>query len=81
VIIVVLSPTTEEIDHGMKLNSYFSLPSLAHYLILDPILRVAIHHTREGRARGAPGVYHAGLLRLDPPGLDIAIGDLFEPEI
>jgi len=80
IVVEVLSPTTEETDHGIKLKGYFSLPSLAHYLILDPVLRVAIHHTRESRARGAPGLYHAGLLRLDPPGLDIAIGDLFEPE-
>jgi Uma2 family endonuclease len=80
IVVEVLSPTTEEADHGIKLNGYFSLPSLAHYLILDPVLRVAIHHTRESHARGAPRHYHSGSLRLDPPGLDVAVEDLFEPE-
>jgi Uma2 family endonuclease len=44
VVVEVLSPTTAAIDHGRKLSGYFSLPSVPHYLILDPERRVAIHH-------------------------------------
>ena len=39
-------PSTAAIDHGRKLSGYFSLPSVQHYLILDPDWRVAIHHKR-----------------------------------
>jgi Uma2 family endonuclease len=42
----VLSPSTAAIDHGLKLTAYFSLPSVEHYLILDPDRRVVIHHKR-----------------------------------
>jgi Uma2 family endonuclease len=36
VVVEVLSPSSAGRDHGVKLEGYFSLPSLAHYLILDP---------------------------------------------
>ncbi len=46
VIVEVLSPNTAAVDHGRKLSGYFSLPSVEHYLILDPERRVVIHHKR-----------------------------------
>jgi len=36
IVVEVLSPSTAAVDHGRKLNGYFSLPSVQHYLILDP---------------------------------------------
>jgi len=44
IVLEVLSTNTAAIDHGRKLSGYFSLPSVKHYLILDPELRVVIHH-------------------------------------
>ncbi len=81
IVVEVLSPSTEEADHSLKLEGYLSLPSLAHYLILDPVRRVVIHHKREDGERAATRILHAGPLRLDPPGLEIAVEDLFEPEV
>jgi Uma2 family endonuclease len=46
IVVEVLSPSTAAIDHGPKLMGYFSLPSVEHYLILDPERRVVIHHKR-----------------------------------
>jgi Uma2 family endonuclease len=46
IIVEVLSPSTAAIDPGRKLSGYFSLPSVEHYLILDPEWRVVIHHKR-----------------------------------
>jgi Uma2 family endonuclease len=46
IVVEVLSPSTAARDHGAKLAGYFSLPSVAHYLILDPERRVLIHHKR-----------------------------------
>ena len=80
IVIEVLSPSTMEIDLSLKLDAYLSLPSLAHYLILDPVRRVVIHHARQDGARAVTRIYHAGPLSLDPPGLEIAVEDLFEPE-
>jgi Uma2 family endonuclease len=80
IVVEVLSPSTEETDHSLKLEGYLSLPSLAHYLILDPVRRVVIHHAREDGARAATRLYHGGVMRLDPPGLELKVEDLFEPE-
>ena len=51
IVVEVLSPSTAAIDHGRKLSGYFSLPSVEHYLILDPERRVVIHHKRGLRRR------------------------------
>jgi Uma2 family endonuclease len=80
IVVEVLSPSTEEADHSLKLEAYLALPSLAHYLILDPVRRVAIHHARKEAGLAATQILRTGLLRLDPPGLDLNVEDLFEPE-
>ena len=46
IVVEVLSPSTAADDHGIKLDGYFSLPSVAHYLIIDPDRRMMIHHKR-----------------------------------
>src|SRR5215831_13565322 len=40
IVVEVLSPSSAADDHGIKLDGYFSLPSVAHYLILDADRRV-----------------------------------------
>ena len=40
IVVEVLSGGTAARDHGVKLAGYFSLPSVAHYLILDPDSRM-----------------------------------------
>ena len=77
VVVEVLSPSTLAFDHGIKLEGYFSLPSLAHYLILDPDRRVVIHHARGRGDVIETRILHEGLLRLDPPGIEVAIADFF----
>jgi Uma2 family endonuclease len=69
----VLSPTTRHHDTSAKLIGYFKLPSVAHYLVIDPDLRTVTHHARGG----ALVTLGSGVLCLDPPGLEIAVGDLF----
>ncbi len=53
IVVEVLSPSLRKTDHSLKLEGYLSLPSLVHYLILDPVRRVVIHHAREDGARAA----------------------------
>jgi Uma2 family endonuclease len=70
IVVEVLTPSTAAVDHGIKLEGYFSLVSLAHYLILDPDRRVVIHH-RPGEAGVIETrILRDGALRLEPPGLE-----------
>jgi len=76
VVVEVLSPTSELRDVHRKLIGYFSVASVAHYLILDPRDRSLVHHKRAAdfiETRPLSG----GPLRLDPPGLELDIADLF----
>ena len=77
IVVEVLSEGTAGRDHGVKLAGYFSLPSLAHYLILDPERRTLIHHRRGQGDVIETRILTTGPLRLDPPGLEVAVEDLF----
>jgi Uma2 family endonuclease len=79
VVVEVLSPSTAAIDHGRKLSGYFSLPSVQHYLILDPEGRVVIHHKRGQGDAIETRVLTNGTARLDPPGFEVAVEALFPP--
>ena len=79
VVVEVLSPSTAAIDHGPKLSGYFSLPSVEHYLILDPERRVVIHHKRGRGEALETRVLSTGAAKLDPPGFEVAVEGLFPP--
>jgi Uma2 family endonuclease len=70
IVVEVLSPSTAADDHGVKLDGYFALPSLAHYLILDADRRVMIWHKRGQAGAIETRVVRDGVIRLDPPGLE-----------
>jgi Uma2 family endonuclease len=72
----VVSPGTKGEDTGGKLAGYFAVPRVEHYLIVDPVLRTIIHHRRAGEVIETR-IASEGTLRLDPPGLDLPVGDVF----
>jgi Uma2 family endonuclease len=74
----VLSPDSIERDHGEKLEGYFSLPSLHHYLIVDPDRRTVIHHRRGAGEDIITRICKQGEITLDPPGIGVRVADLFE---
>jgi Uma2 family endonuclease len=77
IVVEVLSPGSEKRDMKTKLAGYFQLPSIEHYLIIDPDDRLVIHHTRgSGDTRGTRLV-REGRLDLDPPGLSFDVARLF----
>jgi Uma2 family endonuclease len=77
IVVEVLSPNTAAVDHGRKLSGCFSLPSVKHYLILDPERRVVIHHKRgQGEAIETRALTN-GLARLEPPGFEVAVEATF----
>ncbi|HEY0439281.1 MAG TPA: hypothetical protein VGD36_04340 [Xanthobacteraceae bacterium] len=56
-----------------------SLPSVAHYLIVDPEQLPVLHHARAGADTVLTRIVHEGTIRFDPPGVEIAVADLFPP--
>ncbi len=79
IVVEVTSPSTRNNDGGVKFSGYFGVPSVQHYLLIDPDGRVVVHHRRDGDEIQSRIVGH-GSLSLDPPGLDLAVGDLLGPE-
>lgn len=78
IVVEVLSPSTASIDVSDKLDGYFRLPSVVHYLIVDPRRRTVIHHRRADADLIETRIAAAGGLRLDPPGLTLPVAALFD---
>jgi Uma2 family endonuclease len=77
ILVEVLSPTTRHVDASAKLAGYFRVPSCQHYLIIDPDRRLVVHHARGEGDAIVTRIVRAETLRLDPPGLELAVADLF----
>ena len=77
IVVEVLSPSTEKRDLATKLSGYFRLPSVRHYLILDPDEAMLIHHARRPDGVVETATMTDGRLRLDPPGLELDVSALF----
>lgn len=75
IIVEVLSPSTRARDAGAKLEDYFRLPSVRHYLILKTENQTVIHHERDPAGNISTRIIRNGPIRLDPPGIEIS--DLF----
>jgi Uma2 family endonuclease len=71
IVVEVLSPTTRRFDLGDKLQGYFSLPGLHHYLVIDPDRTRPVHYQRGPGNVIEPHIVTGPRLQLDPPGLDI----------
>jgi Uma2 family endonuclease len=78
-VVEVLSPSNAMKDPRDKLVGYFQVPSIAHYLIVDPDDRLIIHHARGEGDAIATRIVRAGSLRLDPPGVELPVADFFPP--
>jgi len=77
-VIVVEIPSSGGRDRGAKLEGYFRIPTLRHYLIVDTKTRKVIHHRREDDgAQIATRIVAADALDLTPPGLSVTVASLF----
>ena len=77
IVVEILSPSTRQFDVSIKLAGYFRLPSVAHYLIVDPIEPLIVHHCRGSGDTILTRIVTEGTIRLDPPGLDLAVADIY----
>ncbi len=71
VVVEVLSPSTRARDKAAKLADYFRIPSVRHYVILIAEVRTLIHHERNAAGAIATRIVQDGMLRLDPPGVEL----------
>jgi Uma2 family endonuclease len=78
IVIEVLSEGTAKRDFRDKFEGYASVSSIQHYLILDPEKPLVIHYARQPDGSFLARLLAAGELRLDPPGIAISVGELFE---
>ena len=77
-VVEVLSPSTKKRDRTDKLAGYFKVPSIAHYLLFDPATEEIVWHRRAaGGAIQPPVVVRDGSLTLDPPGIELAVAEIF----
>jgi Uma2 family endonuclease len=76
----VLEPIVivEIVSLGAKLEGYFKLASVRHYLIVDPNRRRVIQHVRQDDGQMIlTAIIADGDIDLSPPGMRIAVADLF----
>lgn len=80
IIVEVLSPSTRHIDASSKLAGYFRISSVRHYLIIDPDKQLLVHHARGEADTIATRIVKQGSLRLEPPGIDITVEEIFRAD-
>jgi len=76
IVVEVLSPSSYKIDLNWKLEACFTLPSVEHYLIIDPDKPRVIHHKRGNGDVIETRIVTTPALRLDPPGLNVDLSDV-----
>ena len=77
ILVEVPSSSPRHLDASLKLAGYFRLPSVAHYLIVDPTQPSILHHARGERDTIITRVVTAGFIALDPPGIELAMADIY----
>jgi Uma2 family endonuclease len=79
IVVEVISPTSTRRDLAVKFTNYFRHPRVQHYLVVVMESRTVIQHSRaeddtlKTRIAGL-----GGRLTLDPPGIAVAVSDLFK---
>lgn len=77
IVVEALSPGSRSIDSVTKLEGYFRVPTIRHYLIVEPRRRAVIHHRRGEGETLTTSIVHQGEIVLDPPGLRLSVTALF----
>jgi Uma2 family endonuclease len=67
VVVEVRSPSTGGRDAHAKMDGYFRLPSVRHYLVVIADAQTIIHHARGEGGRIATAIVRDGPVALDPP--------------
>ena len=79
VVVEVTSPSTVSVDENDKLIEYFSVPSIAHYLVVHPRQSVVVHHSRAEAGEIRTRILRQGEIDLSPPGFVVSVRALLGP--
>lgn len=78
IVVEVMSPSSIKRDLVDKVAGYFQVASIAHYLVIDPDEKAVIWHRRAaGGGIEPPVVKKDGMLRLEPPEIEVEVTSLF----
>jgi Uma2 family endonuclease len=78
VVFEVLSPSTEDIDRGIKFIGYRAMPSLAQYVLVSQTARRIELFTKDAKGEWRPdGVVSEGVVRLESLGVEIPIDEIY----
>jgi len=79
IIVELLSASTRDRDFSIRLAGYAGLASVAHYLLVDTQRRLVVHHHHRagGEQEFRTSIVRGGVVRLEPPGLDLDIDDIY----
>ena len=77
VVVEVLSPGTKTVDTTRKLEGYFKLASVRHYLIVDPKASAVVHHARDTAGAIATPVLTNGELVLSAIDVRVPVTSFF----
>jgi Uma2 family endonuclease len=77
IVVEVVSPSSGRRDRVHKRQDYFSLPSVEHYLVVDPETRTLLHFHRGNWQGEGTEMTEADTARLDPPGIALPVRRCF----
>lgn len=77
IVVEVISPSSVRRDMATKLDGYFQVPSIQHYLIFYVDRRRVIHHRRQDDGSIRTTILTGGTLDLTPPGLYLEVESLY----
>src|SRR5262249_191828 len=60
ILVEVASPSTRKMDESVELDAYFRLPSVHHYLLVDPDGPPVVHYRRQAGAPPLRSAVHEG---------------------
>jgi len=77
IIVEVLSPSTANVDAAAKLDNYFRLPSVQHYLLVSTETTRVVHHRRQNDGTLLTRIHVQGRIDLDPPRISVEVADFY----
>ncbi len=77
IVVEVASKSTRLADVNDKVDFYSGIGSIRHYLVIEQDQRRVVYHDRGPSGSLEPHILRQGTIALDPPGLALALVDLY----
>jgi Uma2 family endonuclease len=78
IVVEVASRSTRLADVNDKVEFYSRIASIRHYLVVEQEQRRVLYHGRGPSGGLEPRILRGGGLALDPPGITLALGALYQ---